>query len=256
MKQQFQYYLGFLICIPLAPLLYWQGRRVRARVPRLPEAPGPVGLTREDPEPFRLVTLGESTVAGVGVPHHREGFSGWLARHTSARVGRGVRWQAIGRSGYTAEQVCDELVPLIPGEGVDLIVIGLGGNDAFNLHSPLRWKRSMIRLLEAVRQRIPECPIVIANMPPIRGFPAFSRMMQRTLGRLTELHGESIEDLPQRFPNVHYAAGQVRLDRWIERSNDPIDVADLFCDGVHPSSLTYRLWAEDLVDLAAERGAI
>ncbi len=256
MKQQIQYYLGLLICAPLAPLVFWQGKRVRACVPRLPEAPGSVGLTRDDPAPFQLVTLGESTVAGVGVPHHREGFSGWFARHTSKRIGRGVRWQALARSGYTAERVCGELAPLIPDKCVDLIVIGLGGNDAFNLHSPRRWKRSMIGLIEAIRQRQPECPIVIANMPPIRGFPAFPWTMRLALGLLTELHGKSIEDLPQRFADVHYAAGPVRLDRWIERSDEPIDVADLFCDGVHPSPLTYRHWAADLVDLAAERGAI
>jgi len=80
MKQQLVYWAGLLLCLPLLPFLFLQGRRTRARVRRLPEAPGSSGQTSAGSDPLLLVTVGESTVAGVGLSHHREGFTGWIAR--------------------------------------------------------------------------------------------------------------------------------------------------------------------------------
>lgn len=97
---------------------------------------------------------------------------------------------------------------------------------------------------------------MIANLPPVGEFPAFPRLMQRFLGRWVRLHGDAIADSPSRFPNVHYVSHRIRLDEWVERMNGTIRFSDLFVDGVHPSSLTYRLWAEEIVEHARQRGAL
>ncbi|PTL98093.1 MAG: GDSL family lipase, partial [Candidatus Arcticimaribacter sp.] len=63
-----KYILGTIIAIPLLPLLYFQGRRIKKRVPRLPVATGETGLCSSSSEnTLRMLTIGESTIAGVGV---------------------------------------------------------------------------------------------------------------------------------------------------------------------------------------------
>ena len=255
MSPQTRYYLRFVGYAPLLPLLYMQGKQVRSTVPVLPEAEGERGTFPGGGETFRLLALGESTVAGVGMGNHRQGFTGWLARQIAERIGRRVDYRAVARSGFNAERVRRELVPRIAGENPDLIVLGIGGNDAFQLNSPSRFRAEAIGLLEAVRHRQPSAPILIANLPPIRTFPAFPATMQRFLGGLVELYDQAILDLPHRFERVHYAAGAVGRD-WRERHGSSLEIEELYCDGVHPSALTYRLWSEDLATLAADRGII
>ncbi|KAB0649370.1 SGNH/GDSL hydrolase family protein, partial [Burkholderia diffusa] len=51
----------------LGPLLLMQGRRVRRVTPRLAEAAGPRDGTAGDGPPLRVLVLGDSAAAGVGV---------------------------------------------------------------------------------------------------------------------------------------------------------------------------------------------
>jgi hypothetical protein len=65
------------ITLPLFPVLLIQGLGVRRQTPRLPEACGASsGLIAGSGQPIRLITLGESTVAGVGATTHEEALTG------------------------------------------------------------------------------------------------------------------------------------------------------------------------------------
>ncbi|MFK7936589.1 MAG: GDSL-type esterase/lipase family protein, partial [Saprospiraceae bacterium] len=140
MWQQIQYFFGALLAIPFLPVLVYQGKRVRATIPDLGEAQGEtIGRVGAEGELLRLLTLGESTFAGVGVTTHEEGITAELARLLTAHYQRPVEWRVLAKSGYTAKQVHDELLPKIPAVDYDIIVIGLGGNETFQLNRPLRW---------------------------------------------------------------------------------------------------------------------
>jgi hypothetical protein len=89
----------WIALLPLLPLLYVQGRIVRRRTPKVPEAIGPSSGRVQGGEPaLRLVVIGESTVAGVGAPTHAEALTGQLAVAIARKRQRAVRWQALGRS--------------------------------------------------------------------------------------------------------------------------------------------------------------
>ncbi|WP_052019689.1 hypothetical protein [Mesobacillus boroniphilus] len=76
------YFFGSIIIVPFLPFLYFQGKRVRASTPRLPEAKGNTGMVKlEGDQEFRFIFLGESSIAGVGVNHHEEGFAGVLQKN-------------------------------------------------------------------------------------------------------------------------------------------------------------------------------
>ena len=76
-----KYALGAISAIPFLPLMYIQGKQVKAKVPDLPEATGTAGFAASDsPTTLNLVIIGESTMAGVGVQTHEEGFPGTIAK--------------------------------------------------------------------------------------------------------------------------------------------------------------------------------
>ncbi len=54
--------------------------------------------------------------------------------------------------------------------------------------------------------------------------------------------------LPRQLPGVFYTSRPLRPEEWIARAEHPIHIDDLFCDGVHPSSLTYRYWCQEIVE--------
>ena len=133
-----KYFGGSLLAIPLLPIMYWQARKIRAAVPKLPEASGPAGVVNNNnKDEFKLITIGESTIAGIGVATHTEGFSGTLAKEIGSIIDYKVSWKVYAKSGYTARMVKNKLVPKITEKEADLIVIGLGGNDSFKLNSQL-----------------------------------------------------------------------------------------------------------------------
>ena len=242
---KFNYLLRALTAAPLLPLMYVQGKRIKKSVPVLPEATGPSGITGNG-RPFKLLTIGESTIAGVGVDTHEEGFTGTLATTLAERLNRRTEWRVYARSGYTAQRTTLKLIPKITETEADLIVIGTGGNDAFTLNTPDRFRKHVSGLIDAVRLKFPNTPIVFTNMPPIKEFPAFTLLIKFTIGHLVELLGDEVEEEVKNRKNVHYYADRITIKDWTKRLNIQEKTGAFFSDGVHPSKLTYQTWAKDL----------
>ena len=248
-----RYVFGKIVAVPLLPLMYLQGKRIRASVPRLPEAQEPQGsVDKGNGRALRLLTLGESTVAGVGVQTHAEGFSGTLARELAERLNTSIDWKVYARSGYTAKRVHTKLVDKIPAETWDLIVIGLGGNDAFTLNSPKNWREHLRSLIRALREKYPKTPIVFTNMPPIKEFPAFTPLIKWVVGNLVEILGEQLSQVADEYHAVYYYPRIITLEDWMTRLKVQAEPPDFFSDGVHPSKLTYQVWARDVADFIVQ----
>lgn len=257
MLAQFLFIIGSILCLPLLPLLIYKGKKVRQEVPSLPEAGGPKkGVTRDGDIQLKLLTLGESTIAGVGVKTHQVGITGHLAQALDQQINGVVAWEVMAKSGYRAKEVRDILIPKISNNSYDLIVIGLGGNDTFRMTTPWRWREEFIRLLQALRQKQPSSKIVIANMPPIGQFPAFPWIVQLVLGNLVKLHGLALRDVPQQFQNVYYVDQAVDFNSWLKQTPGNLDVNDFFSDGVHPSELTYELWGKEIATFVDQQNIL
>ena len=85
----------------LAPLLLWQGRRVRRVTPRLPEPAGPRAGVAGQGAPLRLLVLGDSAAAGVGVARQRDALTGRLLAELSPR--HTVHWRLLAHTGEVLE---------------------------------------------------------------------------------------------------------------------------------------------------------
>jgi len=164
------------------------------------------------------------------------------------KTGKGVTWEAIGTSGFTVgkvhEHLVDEINKRMPDP--DILVIMLGGNDTFELNSPLRWRKDMKKLVNRVRDEHPETQIVIANLPPVGDFTSFSQLLQWYLGSLTNMYRKVIMDFPKLYSNLIYMSEKIDFDKWRKEEERDVRMKEFFSDGVHPSALMYRLWGRQI----------
>jgi lysophospholipase L1-like esterase len=249
-----RYLLGSLVNIPLLPLLYLQAKQIRQRVPALPEASKPVGFVGNGSATIRLLSIGESTIAGVGVKYHKEGFTGHLAKLLADAYDLRVEWRVMAKSGYTAKRVRENLIPELEDHLVNLIVIGLGGNDTFKLNAPNKWRKDLHLLIDDLQIKFPETPIVFINVPPVRSFPAFTVLAKFVLGRHIDLLHEVLQEVVTERDDVWYSDSRIRLKDWINYwPGKTLRPEDFFSDGIHPSELTYKTWAGEVSKFIRER---
>lgn len=246
-----RYFSLAAIAIILLPVMYLQGRLIRASVPRLPEAKGKQGRcqsTENKGSTLKVISIGESTIAGVGVHTHDEGFTGTFAKEISRLFEVNVDWKVYARSGYTIRKVERRIVPEIVDNEADLIVVGLGGNDAFSLKRPSKWRAEAHSFIKSIKAKFPAAIIVFCNMPPIKEFPAFTPLIKFTVGNLVEILGEELNDVVKEHQGVFYFEDKITLAGWIDKLQMNVSKNDFFSDGVHPSKLTYQVWARDVAD--------
>ena len=256
-EMNLKYSLGKLLAIPFLPLMYWQGKKIKSSVPRLAEArgnSGDVGLGRH--REIRLLAIGESTIAGVGVSSHRRGFTGALARYLATRLDLNVHWKVYARSGYTVKMVRKKLIPKIVESEADLVILGLGGNDAFTLNSPAQWSQEIRRLIKDLRSKFGDIPLIFIHMPPIKEFPAFTATIKFFVGNLVEILGNELAQIAHAESQVFFPEEKITLAGWSEKYNEQSDISNYFSDGVHPSEHTYQVWARDVAEFICDKPEI
>ena len=242
-----RYYLGVILAVPLLPVLYFQGKKIRKNVPNLPEAKNPKGYLKTTSEnTLKMLVIGESTIAGVGVDFHENGFTGALAKEISNKTESSILWRVYAKSGYTAKMVRKKIIPTIEDSTADLIVVGLGGNDAFKLNSPDVWIFQINLLIKTLKRKFPKTPIYFTNMPPIKEFPAFTNTIKFVIGNLVEILGERLYRRVRKKENVYYNKEIIALKTWQKRHNLEGNIDVFFSDGVHPSKLTYQTWGKEM----------
>lgn len=235
-EMQFRYVLVGFLLIPFMPFFYLQGKYTRWKVGKLPDAEGDTsGTVYAGANSIRLLAIGESSVAGVGVKSHSEALTGQFAKHLSQKTGKTVYWNALGESGITVRRTIEELVPKIPEVELDIIVVALGGNDVFGAKSPQTFRANMSTLLSVLRKRYPDARIFLANVPMVRDFIALPHPLKYVLSRLAKIHHFNTADLVSGMENVFYFED-------VERVED-----GFFSDGIHPSAKGYDLWTESMV---------
>jgi lysophospholipase L1-like esterase len=233
-KWQAKYLIGAGAILPIAPFLLLQGQITRWKVGLLPGAAGETsGLAGTGGgEPSKLFVIGESTVAGLGARTHELALAGQFAKQLSERIGRPVGWSVVGKNGVTARRTIDELLPQMPDEKFDHILVGLGGNDVMKLSSPQKWRRDMIELLGRLREEAPDAPIFLSNCPMIIMSPVIPQPIKGLLWELSRMHDANIIELTRNMPGVYYYPQPV-----------DVDLEGFFADGIHPSEQGYADWS-------------
>jgi lysophospholipase L1-like esterase len=236
------YVLSGILILPFAPFLYLQGQYVRRKIGRLPDAQGETfGKTGADTASAKLLVIGESTAAGVGARTHETALAGQFARFLSAQIGKSIDWQVIGRSGITVKETIYELVPKIPDEKFDYVLIALCGNEVLKLRSPRTFRRDMKKLLGILQEKNSDATFFITNAPAVRLSPVLPHPIKFILGHLSALHDANAKEFTAAMKNVRYF-------------HQPTEVPeDFFADGIHPSEKGYTLWSKRMIEFFTEK---
>ncbi|AFT71792.1 GDSL-like lipase/acylhydrolase domain protein [Alloalcanivorax dieselolei B5] len=225
----------WLALLLLSPWLLWQAKRTRATTPRLPEAGGePSGRSGDTGPALRLLVVGESTAAGVGVGDHQQGLAAHLAAQLSRRHGRTVLWRTVGVNGIRAAALIGHL-PRAPE--TDVAIISLGVNDTTGLTRRRGYRHALTALIAELRRDKAELPVYLLAVPPMQRFTALPRPLRDLLGWRAQGLDRVQQDLARTLAGVHHLA------------YPPVEGKDLLAeDGYHPSEQGYALIARTVAD--------
>jgi lysophospholipase L1-like esterase len=211
---------------------------------------GDVGAGRRR---LRLVVLGDSTTAGVGVERAEDALPYLIARRVADSQHRAVHVVSYGWAGARAAdlaryQLPRAIEPLRAAEtesflaGADLVAIVIGSNDATHKTQPGSYRASLRTTLDGVRTVAPSARIALAGIPAFRGalrgiepliFLAdqYARLLRPISRAEAERAGAAYADLARDVPPLIRGRTDV-----------------LSSDQFHPSVVGYSAWADVIVD--------
>jgi lysophospholipase L1-like esterase len=224
--------------LPWAPLLLAEGLYARLATTRLPpaaEVEGRAGVGRA----VRLVGLGDSIIAGIGVPRHSVGLLGQVSRRIASRAGVAVEWSAVGQSGSTSALVIERLLPRAIALEPRLVVLSVGVNDAVAGVQPSQFKERLTTIVDALAGSARRPAVVFGGIPPLASFPALPWPLSRLLD--------------DRARGLQRAAVDLVGYRGLRVVNFPprIDARVFAPDGFHPGEAGCAAWADWVADAFA-----
>lgn len=217
-------------------------------------AAGAAGGTR-----LRMVALGDSTTAGVGVERAEDALPYLVARRVADAEQRDVHVVSYGWAGARAadlvrQQLPRAIEPLRATDttsflaGADIVVIVIGSNDATHKTPPGQFRASLRSVLDGVRGINPGARVVLAGIPAFRGAlrgmepliffaDQYGRLLRPISRAEAERAGAAYADLARDVPPLIRGRTDV-LSR----------------DQFHPSVVGYTAWA-DVIAAALRSGA-
>lgn len=224
--------LDTLIKIALAPILLLQGVYVRRVTPKLPEPSGErSGVLGSGPH-LRLLILGDSAAAGVGVNQQSDALSGQLVSNLANDYR--VSWKLLAQSGLNTPEVL-ALVESTATEPFDAVLVSVGVNDVTGCRvSASDWSASVAHLLDVLFWKYGARQVLLAPVPPMHLFPALPQPLRWFLGRRAK-----------QFNTVLTALANNRQDCHVQASELPLRDGLLAADGFHPGAAVYSVWADN-----------
>lgn len=235
-----------LIAAPLYPLLAWQGRRTRAMTPRLPEASDQAyGLWahgNSSVDSLRILGIGESPVAGVGVANYEEAITAQLAKALAGKLDAAVAWQALGQNGARLSWARQALPAFLQTQihaspAWDVILVAFGVNDTTSFCPVNSYRAELQSLLDELQMMLkPSGLIVLAGVPPMQVFPALPAPLRQVLG----MKARALDQI-----NREMSASRQRVLH-LPFTPSLQDARLMAEDGYHPSALGVSIWAKEL----------
>jgi lysophospholipase L1-like esterase len=228
--------------VALGPVFSWQSLMVQRTALRLPEASGPrVGIVGRlnVANPLRILFVGDSTAAGVGVESQGEGLAVQAVQLLSEKIGVPVSWQLIAKSGLNTGEAL-ELVRSSDLQPADVLVTVLGGNDVTDQRSAEQFLSDYKALVDLIVQRAGVQAVVINGLPPVHTMPIMPQPLRWYLGQYARALDAELQQWAQSNPKYSYVPLRY-----------PARPDDFATDRYHPGAALYRRWAELLAESLA-----
>ncbi|MDO9525397.1 MAG: SGNH/GDSL hydrolase family protein [Gemmobacter sp.] len=218
------------IALALSPLLLVQAVVVRRRALILPEAGGPRQGRSGQGQTVRVLVLGDSSAAGVGVTDQSDALSGQIVKRLALH--RHISWQVIARTGATTATTLARLYAEPPA-AMDVVVTALGVNDVTKGAPLTRWLDQQRRLWDMLIARGAR-RILVSGLPPMGAFPVLPQPLRWVLGRRAAMFDNALRNAILDCPHT----------RHIPMDFAPTDRTLMAADGFHPGPDLYAQWAE------------
>lgn len=226
--------LDFTARVLLLPVLLGQAIYVRVRALKLPEPPGDRhGVIGSGP-PLRLLIIGDSSAAGVGVPTQDQALLGLVSQRL-ASVAR-VEYRLVARTGAKTGEVLGWLDDL-PERQYDIVILALGVNDVTKVVPLRRWLVQTARLIDRFTAEFGARRVVLSGLPPVHQFPLLPQPLRWVLGRQAGRFDRHLRDMVASRPTCR----TVRVDVALGPHN-------MSADGFHPGPAVYAAWADAICD--------
>lgn len=226
--------VALAVKLALGPVLVAQAVLARRRMPELPEAPGPREGCVGDPAAgarLRLLVVGDSSAAGVGVDHQQRALAAPLAQRVSALCGVPVQWALLAQSGLTTRQADEHLQRHSVGPW-DVAVVVTGVNDIIDQVPSHHAVAARDALANRLRNAHGVRHVAYAPLPPVHRFPGLPQPLRWVAGADARRHNDA-------------------LTRWVATRSDVskvpmqplLDPSAMAADGFHPGEPVYRYCA-------------
>jgi lysophospholipase L1-like esterase len=226
----------------LAPLWIAQGLYVRQSVAMLPEPAGARTGQRGNGPLLRLMIVGDSAAAGVGV----EDQAAALLGRTVAGLERTytVDWTLIAKTGATAGATLRRLRE-IPPAVVDVVITSIGVNDVTANRSAAAFDADMVAIIALLQTKFAAKLVIVSGFPPVGQFPALPQPLRWFLGALCRRRDDALRVRVEATPGCRYLYIGTMDDRsWIA------------ADGFHPGAPVYAEWARRAAAIILDEAAM
>lgn len=220
----------------LSPVLVAQAIATRARAPRLPEPAGEREGTVGRGPLLRLLILGDSSAAGVGVARQSQALAGHLPPALARQAAARVRWQLVAQSGLTSAQ-CLEHMESGAAFAADVAVVVLGVNDVVDQVPSQRAIAAREAIANRLRNAHGVAHVVFAPLPPVHHFPALPQPLRWIAGKDARRHDDAVAEWARTRSDVSHVPIDLPLNREL--------MAD---DGFHPGEPVYRICGTALAE--------
>jgi lysophospholipase L1-like esterase len=234
--------VGRLVVYALFPVFFTQAFALRRHALQLTPAVGPPAGRIGRGEPLHFLAVGDSIIAGVGARRIQQSTVGHVARFMSGRLSREINWRAAGVIGAGARSVRRDVVPALPQQRFDAILVSVGVNDVLKLERSARFRRQLLKLMRDLRVHSPDAVIAYLGLPPLGDFPKLKRPLRWIVGYRVRKFDAVARDAVTRLPGVlhipvHFSP---RVDMFSS-------------DGLHPSETSQRRLAKIIAGVMAPR---
>ncbi|MGX9460519.1 SGNH/GDSL hydrolase family protein [Shewanella sp. A14] len=243
------------VSLILAPLLVFQGLKVRRTTPKLPEPQGDrVGKTATNAD-LSLLILGDSAAAGVGVTHQKHALLGQLIQYL--RPQNDVNYGLFAKTGATTASTLTSLNqhitsshPILGQDHFDVIITSLGVNDITSSVSCHHWLAQQTELLTLLTERYRPKLILVTAIPPLGLFPALPNPLRWALGQRANQFNQKMHKLLFMLDQQLGSQLNVKLINLpLEKPAQDITMLEymgqvMANDGFHPGPAVYTAWAK------------
>ena len=227
--------------ISLAPGLVPQGILTNLRAQTLPEPPGRREGSAGAGPPLKLLIVGDSAAAGVGVSHQDEALLGQVVSRLAGRYS--VEFALHAKTGYTTADILRCLDEMAPRD-FDVALTSLGVNDVLALTGSGTWLERQAQLRRLLREKFGVRLLLLSGLPPVHSFPALPQPLRWHLGSRATEFNEVLDravdaDPDTRLVNLRFSA----------------DASMMASDGFHPGAPIYSEWAERAAQIILSHNA-